>query len=142
VLFEFLALARGLTHAQANRLFHEQHMFHDEELPDGLLRIGMELPRGTRISNLDGWQTHRDAISADEEPQEPLLVPHAGGGGTAGSDRVVMHPAYWLWPLPEPGPVRISCEWPIVEIPLSTIEIDAGAIVAAASKSSKLWPAV
>ncbi|HEY2938986.1 MAG TPA: hypothetical protein VGJ27_04170 [Gaiellaceae bacterium] len=141
VVFEFLAQARGLTHAQANRLFHEQHTFgDDEELLDGFLRLGMELPSGARVSNLGGRRAHRKAMSADEEPEGPFLFPHAGGGGMSGGDRVVMHPAYWLWPLPESGPLRISCEWPVVEIALTTVEINGGALVAAAANSTKLWP--
>jgi hypothetical protein len=140
VLFEFLAHARGLTHAQANMVFHEQHMFEDEELPEGLLRLGLELPGGARVSNLGGWRAQGKAMSADEEPEGPVLFPAAGGGGTSGGDRVVMHPVYWLWPLPEPGLLRISCEWPVADIPLATIEIDAGALVAAAANSVSLSP--
>ena len=56
------------------------------------------------------------------------------------SDRVSMLPAYWLWPLPQPGTLNISCEWPTVEIPLTTIAIDTGQIVAAAAESTRLWP--
>ena len=140
VLFEFLAHARGLTHAQANMLFHEQHMFEDEELPKGLLRLGMELPGGARVSNLGGWRAQGKAMSADEEPEGPVLFQAAGGAGTSGGDRVVMRPVYWLWPLPEPGPLRISCEWPVVEVRLATVEIDAGTLVAAAANSTRLSP--
>jgi hypothetical protein len=140
VLFEFLAHVRDLTQTQANMLFHEQHMLDEQELPDGLLRLGMELPGGARISNLGGWRAQGKAMSTDEEPEGPLLFPASGGGGMSGSDHVVMHPAYWLWPLPEPGPLLISCEWPVAEIPLATIEIDAGALVAAAANSRSLLP--
>lgn len=140
VLFQFLAYARGLTHAQANRLFHEQHRFEDEELPDGVLRLGMELPGGARVSNLSGWRAQSKAMSADAEPEGPVLFPSAGGGGMSSGDRVVMHPVYWLWPLPASGPLRISCEWPVVEIALATVEIDAEALVAAAGNSTRLLP--
>jgi hypothetical protein len=34
----------------------------------------------------------------------------------------------------------MSCEWPIVEIRLATVEIDAGTLVAAAANSTKLSP--
>jgi hypothetical protein len=139
LLFEFLAHARGLSHAQANLLFHEQHIFEDEEMPDGLLRLGMELPGGARVSNLGGRRAQGKAMSAEEEPGGPVLFPAAGGGGMSEGDRVVMHPVYWLWPLPEPGPLRISCEWPVADIPLATIEIDAGPLVAAAANSTSLW---
>src|SRR5438045_306699 len=53
--FDFLAIARRLKPSEANRVFHEQHMFGEEELPDALLRIGFEQADGTRVSNLGGW---------------------------------------------------------------------------------------
>lgn len=138
VSFQFVAQARGLGRTAAQRLFHEQHMF-DDELPDGLLRVGLELPGGARVSNLGGRRARR-AFMTQEEPDGPLLVPHAGGGGMSHSDRVSMQPAYWLWPLPQPGTLNISCEWPTVEIPLTTIDIDTRPIVAAAAESTPLWP--
>jgi hypothetical protein len=51
-----------------------------------------------------------------------------------------MHSGYWLWPLPPPGPLRISCEWPVADIELTSAELDASAIVAAAERSTPLWP--
>jgi hypothetical protein len=138
VSFQFVAQARGLSHSAAQRLFHEQHMF-DDELPDGLLRLGLELPGGARVSNLGGRRARR-AFMGQEEPDGPVLVPHAGGGGMSSSDRVSMLPAYWLWPLPQPGTLSVSCEWPTVEIPLTMIEIDTGPVVAAAAESTPLWP--
>ena len=51
-----------------------------------------------------------------------------------------MNPGFWLWPLPEPGTIRVSCEWPLVEIPLSTVELDGAAIVEAAARAVPLWP--
>jgi len=52
-----------------------------------------------------------------------------------------MNHDYWLWPLPEPGTIRVSCEWPIVGISLSTAEIDGAALVEAATRTLPLWPA-
>lgn len=47
---------------------------------------------------------------------------------------------YWIWPLPEAGTIRVSCEWPLVGIPLSTVEVDGAAIVEAAAHTVPLWP--
>jgi len=33
VAFDFLAVARGLARSESNRVFHEQHMFEEEDLP-------------------------------------------------------------------------------------------------------------
>ena len=138
VSFQFMAQARGLSRSTASRLFHEQHVF-DEELPDGLLRIGLELPGGARVSNLGGYRARR-AFLGEEQPDGPLLIPHGGGAGMSSGDRVSMQPAYWLWPLPQPGILTISCEWPTVEIRLTTVAIETGPIVAAAAGSTQLWP--
>lgn len=136
----FLAVARGLTRSQANRVFHEQHMFEEEDLPDSLLRIGLELADGGLVSNLGGRRAHRKLMSPDAEPEGPLLLPHAGGGGNSAGGHVTMKPGYWLWPLPPDGPLRISCEWPFVDIGMATVEIDGGALLDAASSVRALWP--
>jgi hypothetical protein len=138
--FEFFAVARGLARSEANRVFHEQHMFEDEELPDALLRIGFELADGGRASNLGGWRAHRKLMTPDAEPEGPLLLPYGGGGGQTSDGHVTMKPGYWLWPVPAPGPVRISCEWPFVEISLTTVEIDGEALRTAVQDVRSLWP--
>lgn len=138
--FDFLAVARGLARSDANRVFHEQHMFEEEDLPESLLRIGLELADGGRVSNLGGRRAHRKLMSPDAEPEGPLLLRHAGGGGNATGGQVTMKPGYWLWPLPPAGPLRISCEWPLVEIGMTTVEIDGDALLEAASRARTLWP--
>ena len=138
--FEFLAMARSLTRSETNRIFHEQHMFEEHDLPDSLLRIGFELSDGGRASNLSGPGAHRRLMSPDAKPTGPLLLPHAGGGGQSSNGRVTMKPGYWLWPLPPPGPLRISCEWPLVDIAMTTVEIDANNLLEAASRARSLWP--
>jgi hypothetical protein len=139
VSFDFVARARGLTRNQANHVFHEQHTFEGEDLPDALLRIGFEFADGVRVSNLGGMHARRQAMNLEAEPEEPLLLPYAGGGGSTTNGRVTMKPGYWLWPLPKPGRLRVFCEWPLVDISLTTAEID-GSLLASAARSSKdLW---
>ena len=118
--FEFVAQARGLTRSEANRVFNEQHAFEEGDLPDALLRIGFDLADGSGVSNLGGWHAHRMLMSPDAEPDGPLLLPHGGGGGSSTEGEVTMKPGYWLWPLPPPGPLRISCEWPLGAIAVTT----------------------
>ena len=97
----------------------------------------MELADGRRLSNIGGLAQRR-LMNPETEPEQPVFVPRGGGGGQAGKDRVSMRPGYWLWPLPPTGPLKISCEWPIVDIPLTTVEIDAQKIVNAAAQASPL----
>lgn len=114
--FDVVAVARGLPQSDANRIFQEQHMFEDEELPDALLRIGFELADGRRVSNLGARRAHRKLMSPDAEPDGPVMLPRGGGGGNATRGKVTFKPGFWLWPLPPQGPLRISCEWPLVGI--------------------------
>ena len=137
---DVIAVARGLSNSQSNRLFHEQHLFEEgEEPPSGFLRIGLELPDGTRVSNLGGRMGRRSLMKPDEEPGRPVLMERGGGGGSAGQGRVRMNPGFWLWPHPGPGAMRVFCEWPIVEISLSTVDVDAAELVAAGERVVPLW---
>jgi hypothetical protein len=138
---DVIAAARGLSESQSNRLFHEQHLFEEgEEPPAGFLRIGLELPDGNRVSNLGGRMGRRRFMKPDEEPDGPVLMEHGGGGGSGGGGRVRLHPAFWLWPQPESGTLRFFCEWPVAEIPLSFVDLDAGELEASAGRAVRLWP--
>jgi hypothetical protein len=130
--FEFVAQARGLRGAQPNQIFHEQHMWQIDpnELPDGFLRIGLELPDGTRVSNL----ASRRNLDPHVQPSGSVLLQAGGGTGQSGDGFATMRPGFWLWPLPEAGLLRLSIEWPIVEIPLSTIELDGAPLREAADR--------
>jgi hypothetical protein len=136
VAFEFIALARGLSRSEAQRLFHEQHGFNDD-LPDGFLRLGVELADGRRISNIGARRGRM--MGSQGEPEGPVFVPHAGGGGSGHHNRVSLKPGYWLWPMPPPGALRLSCEWPVVDIPLTSVEIDGRAFSEAAENVLRLW---
>lgn len=133
-----VARAGGVSRSDAARFFHEQHMGvldPDEELPAGFLRLGLELPGGTRVSNLRNVLRSR---AFEAEPDGPVLLMHGGGGGQAGQDSVETKPAYWLWPLPEAGTIRISCEWPLAEIPFTTVELDTAPLREAAARVVRL----
>lgn len=134
VEFQLLALARGLQDRDARALMHEQH-FDGGELPDGFLRVGLELADYSRVSNLLG----RHAAQLEDDPDGPVLFRAGGSGGSAGGGRVTLKPAYWLWPLPLAGNLRMFVEWPKLAVPLSQIDLDADALIAAAAKSEQLW---
>jgi hypothetical protein len=138
IAFSVVGQARGLRQSQASRMMHEQHIgfMGDEELPDSFLRFGIELPDGTRVSNVGG---RRGMFGGDQPPKGPLLVHSGGGSGNAGGGDVSLRPGYWLWPLPAAGPLRLSCEWPAVDISLSTVEIDGTRLTAAAEGVVELW---
>ena len=129
------ARATGLKSSDTHRLFHEQHAGmrdDDEELPDGFLRVGIELPGGALVSNLGG---HRWPSS---EPDGPVLHPSGGGGGQSSGHSVEMHPGYWLYPLVGEGTMQVSVEWPLVGIAFTTVELDATPFREAGLRAVKL----
>jgi hypothetical protein len=72
----------------------------------------------------------------DGPPESPFLIGR-GGSGSRNSWRQ----EYWLWPLPSPGELLIACEWPNIELPLSTVTLSADLIRDAAGRAQQLWPA-
>ena len=136
--FEFTARGRGLKQSQVQSMFHARHFDPSEDAPDSFLRIGLELADGTRVSNLNvRWRGRGGSL--DEQPDGPVFHQHGGGGGSSNRGGISMQPGYWLWPLPPPGPVRIWCEWPILDIALASKDIDALPITEAASRPTALW---
>lgn len=131
-----VARARGLEPSPVQRLMHQQHLIEAGLEPsDSFLRLGVELPGGARLSNLGA---RRPLL--EKGPEGPVFFENGGTGSSASDDAVHIRQGYWLWPLPEPGPILVSCEWPLVEIPLSTVEIDGAPLVAAAERAVALWP--
>lgn len=106
-----------------------RHGGEEEELPDELLRIGVQFANGAKATNTAGFQH-------DQEPP-PGPVMQAGGGGGGGGQ---WHQTQWVWPLPPPGPLSFVCEWPAAEIALTRSEIDAQIILDAASHAQVLFP--
>jgi hypothetical protein len=133
---ELMVQARGLPERDAQRLFHEQHMPPTETDPaPAFLRIGVELADGSRASNLSGRHHWHDP---EQRPEGPVLMQHGGGGGSSGQGGIVLRPAFWLWPLPPAGALRLACEWPLLGIPLTTVELDGAALRAAAGRVVEL----
>jgi hypothetical protein len=101
------------------------------ELPDELLRFGVEFADGSRATNLGSWPSH----DAPSEPSGPVLI-ERGGGGRPG----YWHQDYWIWPLPPDGPLQMVCEWPRHGIPVTMQQLDAAVIRTAAQRAHMLWP--
>ncbi|MFZ0387547.1 MAG: hypothetical protein WAL22_17930 [Solirubrobacteraceae bacterium] len=98
-------------------------------LPAELLRIGVQFADGRTATNISGH---------DRPVGGPTMRPLRGGGhGGGGASR--FHQAYWISPLPPPGPVELVCEWPAVEIPVARQEIDAQLILDAAESSRAMF---
>lgn len=138
VSFTLAAHVGGLTPKQSNTIFHEQHAgrLGLDDLPDGFLRFGVELADGQRVSNLGGRHPHG---APDESPRGPVLFQHGGGGGHSSGNAISWNLAFWLWPLPPAGTIRLFCEWPVAELALSRVEVETAPILEAAGRAVQLW---
>jgi hypothetical protein len=58
-------------------------------------------------------------------------------GGPGGDEHVRM--SVWLWPLPPPGPVTVTCSWPGRGLQDASIVLDGDAIRAAATQALPFW---
>jgi hypothetical protein len=135
--FELVAHARGLRPRDTQRLFHEQHLPPDPDEPSSaFLRVGLELAGGARLSNLGGRRAWHDPANP---PPGPILIEHGGGGGMSSDRHVSMRPGFWLWPVPEPGTIRLSVEWPLVGVPFSSVDLDGGLLREASGRAVQLW---
>jgi hypothetical protein len=70
------------------------------------------------------------------EPSAARLQPEAQGLSRGGTTWGL---EYWLQPLPPPGAVTLACEWPNIEMGLTTATIEADAIRDAADRIRDLW---
>jgi len=93
---------------------------------DGRLRFGVEFANGARATNIGG----APGAEPGKEPTGPVL--HGGGGGGGGGR---WRQAYWVWPLPPPGPLAFVCEWLVAGIPVTRQEIDAQVVLDAARRA-------
>jgi hypothetical protein len=135
---DLVARVGGLERRRAGLIFHEQHAGEGDpaDLPDGFLRFGLELPDGTRVSNLGG---RRRRAGSGDEPAGPILTQQGGGGGQSSGTSISWSLGFWLWPLPAHGTLRLHCEWPVAGIALSVADLDAAPLLEAASRATRLW---
>jgi hypothetical protein len=92
---------------------------------------GCSSPTATRSPNLDQYPFVPEGLP----PDQPVLV--EGGGGV---DDWSFDMDYRVRPLPPPGPLAFICAWPGRRISSSGMEVDSGAVRAAADTAVTLWP--
>jgi hypothetical protein len=102
--------------------------------PSGTPReIGLQ--RGFQISLqlADGSTVTDQRPHGDAAPTGPILTQRGGGTSHYRLTR-------WAWPLPPPGPVEFSCQWPMFGIDETRASIDAQLILDASQSSVRVWP--
>lgn len=112
-------------------MFHHQHRLRSgatDEIPPELLRFGVQFPDDSRATNTGGFHYERTP------PQGPVMRA-CGGGGGGGS----WHQTQWVWPLPAPGTLTVVCEWPAMDIPVTSTGVDAQLILDAAARAQVIF---
>jgi len=104
------------------------------ELPDELLRFGVQFSDGRKATTVGGFPWV-DAEDAEKAPAGPVLVQGGGGGGSSGWEF-----DFWLWPVPPPGQLTFAVEWPAHGIGLTQHHVEATPLIKASTKSEPLWP--
>lgn len=101
--------------------------------PDRYLRLGLLLSDGTKWTNLEWPDMHRDRRP---EHTEFYVTPRNGGGGD-GQWRI----KHWMWPLPPEGPLIFVAAWPAHAVEECRATIDATELRAHATEAEVIWPA-
>ncbi len=132
---------------EGRRLRHRRRREGAEEIPEGMLRFGVEFADGGKATNTadqpladlaGGTMGVLSMTSESNEPQEPAgPVLHLGGGGGGGGN---WRQSIWIWPLPPAGSLTFVCEWPEANIELTRHEIDAQLILDAATRAQAIFP--
>lgn len=101
------------------------------ELEPEQLRYGVQFSDGRKATNVEGYHGRPDG-----QPADGIRLHTRGGGGGGRS----WHQDSWVWPLPPAGALAFVCEWPAAGIELSRREIDAAAVIDAATHARALFP--
>jgi hypothetical protein len=94
-------------------------------------RVGVRFSDGTSAGDRSA-----PSLSTDEAgmPTEPLLHPLGWGGGLSR-----WRFAFWVHPLPPPGPLEVFAEWRHVGLTESKIIVNGDEVREAASRALVLW---
>jgi hypothetical protein len=117
-----------------------------DEIPEGMLRFGVEFADGTKATNTadqpladlaGGTMSVSTLMSQSETPQAPAgpVLSLGGGGGGGGNWRQ----SIWIWPLPPLGRLTFVCQWPEANIELTRHDIDAQLVLDAATRAQVVF---
>ena len=104
-------------------------------LAEGSLRVGVELPDGSKA--ISGDMSHRYPFDGTE-PDRPQLTMRGGGGGGTGEDYGNRMNA-WLWPAPQAGSLRLVYDWAALELNEGSITIETTPLITAQENVPSIW---
>ena len=94
-----------------------------------------------RVRFADGRDAAQDDETGLRSGRGPMLVVSNSESSSGGpDDREDMRLTLWIWPLPPPGPVTVTCSWPRRGLQDASLVLDGDAIAAAASQAQPFWP--
>lgn len=99
------------------------------ELPDTLLRFGLQFADGAKVTNL----TEAGGCGS-QPPRGPVMRSGGGGGGGLSWTQ-----SMYVWPLPPDGPLAVVVEWPAQGIALTRTELDGALVRRAASRAQVVF---
>ena len=125
--FTLVTLSR-LTPPPAPLSFHHPGSTGQRHTPGGELRFGIGFADGSKLFQL------AHAIPRADSSLRSLRSRGGGGGGRKWTSEL------WCEPLPPEGNMTFVFEWGDYAIPETSIDVDATAIVNAATSALPLWP--
>ena len=100
-----------------------------------------QLPLRFGVRFADGRQAAQDDDAGLRGGRGPMLVVIRSESSSGGpDDREDVRLTLWIWPLPPPGPLTMTCSWPCRELHDASLILDADAIRAAAGQAQAFWP--
>lgn len=94
-----------------------------------------------RVRFADGRAAAQDDEAGLHSGLGPMLTlsgcEHSFGGP---DNREDLRLTLWMWPLPPPGALTLTCSWPERGFPEADVALDADEIRAAAGRAQPLWP--
>ncbi len=100
----------------------------------GQLRFWVRFPDGREAAQGDkvGARNGRGPVLA--------VINYESGSAPGREGHEDVRVRLWIWPLPPPGPLVLSCSWPGHSFDDVSLVLDGGAIHTAAAQARQLWP--
>lgn len=93
-----------------------------------------------RLRLADGREVVQDETTGLRDGRGPTMVVSGYEGGWGGPDGGVdVRLTLWIWPLPPPGPLALSCAWPERGLRDAVLVLDGDAVRAAALRARPFW---
>jgi hypothetical protein len=94
-----------------------------------------------RVRFADGREATQDDETGLHGGRGPMVTSVNADHSSGGPDnREDIRLALWMWPLPPPGPLTVTCSWPERGFPDTDVVLDGDAIRAAADQARPFWP--